>query len=881
MRCPDASDLASFAAHTARPSRIDLLESHVADCTDCRQLVFALALPEDSPADRIGRFVLEETIGTGAMGVVYRAHDPELDRKVAIKVHAYRSALAVANDERLRREAQALARLNHPHVVAVYEAGSHEDTTYVAMELVDGCTLAEWLEEAHAFGEIVDVFAQVARGLSAAHGAGLVHRDIKPRNVFVSASGTAKVGDFGLVRAEATAHGGVPADLSISLSGSHALVGTPAYMAPEQLRGEAATAASDQFSFCVMLHEAIYGVRPYVGETVGELAAVMARGLCPLPARIASPHDRVWRVPRRVRSVLERGLSVDPARRFASIDALLAALVPRARTWLPAAGIAVVAAAALAVLALSRAESPVAACEIETPTAARVFGADRIGLVAFGIATSDPAARGFADIAARDLSHYADGWRATSSAVCLATASGQQRTELGERQRACLERRALAADQLMTDLVRVDGDAIARTVDAIAGLEPVEVCAQPQLEAQEPPLAEHILWVEALQRQLDHVNAARILGKNDLRPAMERVLGEARRMRYNPLLARSLFIAADFAETADARAVMLREAAVAAGKARDDRLLALILIDLAYTVAIDQARPADGHDLLLAAEATLARAGDDRAVRWTLATNQAGIYELQGRTGDAVSTLRDLLTDTRGIAITHVAGAHNNLAGYLNAIGELDEAEVNFQAALEIFRQLAGGGDQHPSAVMVLINLAMQENDRENYTASSAYLERARAAAKIVLPPGHDYIGAIQDMLGSNATARDRYVEAVEHHRRAYEHFRSTRGAEHLRTGMALGNLGNVESYMKDHRNAIAHLAESVQIIARATTPTHRTTLQTRINYGKALGVAGDRTAARRELEAGIAGLPADDPFATMARESLASLDLTRSPHRD
>ena len=868
MRCPDPSDLASFAAHSARPSRLDMLEGHVADCANCRRLVFALALdapPPEVAEQRIGRFVVEDTIGAGAMGVVYRAHDPELDRKVAIKVHAHHSRLALDADERLRREAQALARLSHPNVVAVYEAGRHADTTFVAMELVDGLTLEDWLPQPRRLADVLDVFEQIARGLAAAHDAGLVHRDIKPRNVFVCGStNTAKIGDFGLVRAATSPSlaAAPPTDLTLALSVDGALVGTPAYMAPEQLRGEPATAASDQFSFCVMLHEALFGTRPFVGATMAELLHAMERG---------SPR-RATRAPRRVHAVLARGLALDPQRRFSSMTALLAALHPRARPWLPAAGVAVVAAGVLAGFAATRERDFAADCELDSPAAIRAFSPDRIGAVAFTMAAKrSPSARLFADIAARDLAAYGARWRATSVAVCHATTTKQQSVELGERQRACLDRRAGAVEQLGLQLARLAPERLASVAEAIASLSPPEPCGQVQIGEIAPPPVAMTVAVDALERRLDRIMNLRILGQEGVaRAELAQALAQARLLRYGPLLSRALFVASDFTgDDADAHVAQLHEAAREAARAHADDRLANILTTLAFAIGVEQARPQEAMQLLPVAEAALLRAGDGRTARWLFEMVHATILDLAGHTDEAVRVLEAILVDTSGIPEFNVATAHNNLAGYLEATGHSAGAERHIAAALELYRAEAGGTDAHPSAVMTLINMSMFTSDP---ATAIAYLDRARAAAERILPPDHHYFAAIEDQLGAIAMQQERFADAVLHHGRALERYRATLGDEDLRTALSLGNLGEAEGHAGDPAGGAAHLARSVEMAARATSPTHIAVGKLRINLGKALAVAGDRRAARQELEAGLALVPVDDDFAVEARNKLAEL---------
>ncbi|MBA3548183.1 MAG: serine/threonine protein kinase, partial [Nannocystis sp.] len=298
------------------------------------------------------------------MGVVYAAYDEELERKLAIKLllpgkHSDRQSLGEA---RLLREAQALARVSHPNVVQVYEVGAVGDAVYIAMELVRGKSLGEWLGAGpRSWRDILGVFKQVAAGLVAAHAAGVVHRDIKPDNLLVGDDGRVRVLDFSLARAPAPDPSEESsADLGHTRAG--ALIGTPLYMSPEQLRGEPADARSDQFGFCVTMYEALHGVRPFTGATLGELRTSVFRGEVRSPTSrgllrslrlgdslsrrtdlnasrpAAVPTDMTEETytsappgadtgaPAWLRRALLRGLRTDPAQRYPDMNALLAEL---------------------------------------------------------------------------------------------------------------------------------------------------------------------------------------------------------------------------------------------------------------------------------------------------------------------------------------------------------------------------------------------------------------------------------------------------------------------------------------------------------------------------------------------------------------------------
>jgi len=329
----------------------------------------------------LGRYRLERELGAGAMGVVHAAFDPDLERRIALKVLRGATATLEAKD-RLMREARAMARLNHPNVVTVHEVGTAAGRDFVAMELIHGESLAEWLRATRRpAAAILDAFLAAGRGLAAAHAAGIVHRDFKPHNVLRGRDGRIVVTDFGLAReadvglppaldetlpldpgsvtasrTSRTSSSSTPSALAgITVTGS--LLGTPAYMAPEQWRGGAVTPATDQFAYCVALWEALSGARPYSGPTFDDLRRQVARGPAALDAS---------RIPRRVRGLLRRGLDPDPARRWPSMDALLARLVRAQRrpgvALALGGGAVVAAAAAAAVLALRTSEPPAPGC---------------------------------------------------------------------------------------------------------------------------------------------------------------------------------------------------------------------------------------------------------------------------------------------------------------------------------------------------------------------------------------------------------------------------------------------------------------------------------------------------------------------------------------
>ncbi len=339
---------------------------------------------------QLGKYRLDRVLGEGGMGVVWAAHDPDLDRAVAIKVLRYAQASTQLR-QRLLREARAMAKLKHPNVLTVYEVGTVGDRDYIAMELVDGKSLDGWLATKPPEEYVWDAILAAGRGLAAAHDAGVVHRDFKPHNVLRSRDGRVLVTDFGLARGllgegdsasvdvatplpdasetpglDATVQAPVRSGSGISprnsdsvldapLTQTGALIGTPAYMSPEQYRGAPPDPRTDQFAFCVTAWQALTGERPFKGQTIEEMRAAVGGGVAGVAAKI----------PRDVRAVLARGLDPIADKRYPTLEALLddlerVAAIPRRRRRLLYVAASLVLIAAATTVVVMRRNAPIA-----------------------------------------------------------------------------------------------------------------------------------------------------------------------------------------------------------------------------------------------------------------------------------------------------------------------------------------------------------------------------------------------------------------------------------------------------------------------------------------------------------------------------------------
>ncbi len=404
-----------------------------------------------TPGTELGRYAVLEHVGSGGMGAVYSAYDPQLDRKVALKVL---HATGLEDQERLLREARALAQLDHPNIVSVYDVGTVGDRVFIAMEFVDGRSLREWAD-GQPWRAALDAFLAAGAGLAAAHAAGLVHRDFKPDNVLVTADRRARVVDFGLARADGRSPaeglgGGAAAPHDpVSIADEVApatdeegtleerLVGTPGYMAPEQLLERRFDARSDQFAFAVALWEVLYGERRFPGTDVEELAAAFRRNEPAAPPVSTS-------VPTRIRKILERATSVDPEARFASMAVLTRALAddPRER-WTRRLVWATPGAAAAVALLWFVLQDPGAICRGAEGQLAGIWDTSTSEALRASLSESGhPRRDQIFERTRRALDRYGLGWVSARTSTCEAThVRGEQSEQLLDRRMTCLNRR--------------------------------------------------------------------------------------------------------------------------------------------------------------------------------------------------------------------------------------------------------------------------------------------------------------------------------------------------------------------------------------------------------------------------------------------------------
>jgi tetratricopeptide (TPR) repeat protein len=857
VRCPDEASIIAFAAHELSPAARDVIEGHLAACHDCRRLAFALVCAGgDEPSasaprpELIGRFEVQRSIARWATGEIYLARDPDLGREVAIKVargHARDDAAARA---RLRQEALALARLAHPHVVTVHEVGEHAGTTYLAMEHVDGATLDAWLATPRAPAEVVAVMAGVGRGLAAAHAAGVVHGDVAPRHVLVSADGVAKIGDFGLARRGG--EGGDPAMTPGDRDGTAEtslaeLVGPPGYLAPERLRGGPATEASDQFAFCVVLHEALFGRRPFAGASAAELAASIERG----PVLPATPP-----LPSGLRRAMRRGLAADPARRFPSMRALVDAITrprPVAR-WLVAAAAmaAVIVAAALGQRAGGGGRD---ACAVD-PEAVQVFAAEQRRAVAAALSTAPERGTAIATTVDRMLADYGRRWQASDRASCQRARTGGQPPRLRDYQRACLERRLRRVADLGATLATGAG-ALDRAARAVDQLPDPETCLRVTAAApeREPPPLTSALGMAVVDRMITRMLSLEATGQAAAAaPAIDAVVAAARSAGDPPLLARALLAQGwVYAGTERYREVepLLDEAARHSAAGHDDELTAEIWTLRAYFVGYSLGRIEEARRWMGVAEAAVLRAGDPPALRVMLHSLAGRLWTRAGEHARAESALRAALAIVqreRPGALLSIADAHGNLA-YTLANARDPEARPLFEAALAMYR--ATYGERHPDVITTLTGLGDLLVESEPRRAVE-YLEQARRTAEALRGPrsGH----AMRALIGLGVAHRHlgELATAIELQRTAADAFRERFGDNHELAAYARGRLGDSLLVAGDVAAAVAAHRQAVATFARVLGPLDMPLASARGDLARSLEAAGDLAGATASAEAAV-----------------------------
>jgi tetratricopeptide (TPR) repeat protein len=782
----------------------------------------------------LGRYLLLERLGAGGMGQVYAAYDPRLDRKVAVKLLLPHPADATAEARaRLLREAQAMARLAHPHVLPVHDAGEVDGRVFIAMGLVEGATtLRAWLGGApRSWREVVRVFLDAGRGLAAAHRAGLVHRDFKPDNVLLDREGRVFVTDFGLARTGAE----WPADplqgpgqgagaaqpppssglLGAAVTRADSLVGTPGYMAPEQWRGEGLDGRADQFAFCASLYLALWGLRPFSGGGPQALHLQAAQGQ-------VRPPPREPRVPARLRQAVLRGLSAEREARFPDMEALLAVLAddPRVRLRRAAApaGLALLCALALGTPRLLALRAG-AACRAEAGAFSRAWDGARQAQV-------EAALRGSGRPYATDawlgvkgaLDGYGAAWARMQEEACVATRVEGEASErvLGLRT-ACLEERVQAARALTEVLARADAAVAERAVEAARSLPALSPCADVDALVREGPPPPGAAEARAeLRAELARAHALHETGRYREAAALAAGLaGRAARGGHAALEAEALHRAGAarmaYGEPGPAEAD-LKAALHAAERAGSEGVKARALLRLVNLLGWEPSRTREAHEWSALAHALLSRMPGEGALL-------AELHSLDGATW-------------------RTAGDHR-------------QAEAASRRALEVLSRTGRTGGPEAGLLHHFLGAALERQGR--YGEALVEHRRAVALTAGALGPEHPRMANLLGSMGAALDGLYRLEEALEVKRRALAIEERALAPDALAVAISLNNVASTLMRMRRYAESVAPLERSLALRERAFGPGHSRTVLPRYNLGYAHARLGNDGAAWRHYAGAMA----------------------------
>ena len=846
---------------------------------------------------KIGRFTVLDRLGEGGMGVVYTAYDDQLDRKVAVKVLRGEATRQDHNGRtRLLREAQAMARLSHPNIVTVYEVKEIDHEIFIAMEFVRGLSLDAWLKrEARPWRSVLATFIAAGRGLEAAHRAGIVHRDFKPHNVLVADEGAVKVLDFGLARA--AEHAGSEELSATPESGSYnqsslldapltrtgAIMGTPAYMAPEQHEGRPATAQSDQFSFCVSLHEGLYGIHPFDCSTLGSLVAGVTTG------RLQDPGANS-RVPGWLRRVLVRGLAVDADKRWPSMAALLIELgkdpAQARKRWFTSAALAgFVGAGSFGAASMLPAATPV--CQGIDEELTGVWDPARSQAVQASITGTGVAYA--ADTWTRvqpALDSYAQAWLAMRTEACETHHAARQSDQLFDLRSACLDQRRDSLNALVDILAGADAAVVEKAVTAVAALPPLASCEDTDALTQavpppeDPELRAKVAAARTvLTRAKAHEDAGQYAqGLVVLAP----VLADAETTAYKPLLAEALLRRGSLemnAGEADAAHADLERATRVAVAAGHDTIAALSASRDLFVRAEMQQRVTEALQDAGLVEALVERVdAEDPRIRSEFLNNLGILQTYAGdvkRGRESLTAAIELKRRVLGEDHVEIAFFRNNLAFLKIQDDHFEEAVVDFERALSTIQHALGSS--HPAAASAEYNLGWALNLQGKPEAAALHLRNAlRLHEQNGATAGREYF--LME-LGKTALAAHEYSQASRLFTAATAMI-ATNGGNKLAEANLSEAKADLARAMGDLQGARQNATEAITRRTELLGAEHLDTVETRMHFGAMLLRAGQTDEALVELRAVLSlyekSLPAGSPAIAETVELIGRAELAR-----
>ena len=848
--------------------------------------------------DQLGKYQLEHLLGRGGMGEVWAARDPDLDRRVAVKVLTGALTNSAEGLARLQREGRAMARLRHPNVITVYDAAFADGRGLIAMELIDGENFASWLARVHPRSEVVDMLLAAGRGLAAAHDAGMLHRDFKPHNVLVERGGRVLVTDFGLARAigptappqpaDVAGTAAIPTDpmaatiepavapasdapvglsstiisgiddtvattvapgrdstasgetgsLDSALTQTGSLLGTPAYMAPEQLLARATHAHCDQFAFCVTAWEALAGARPFAGTDLGALLVAI------------EGHEVVneARVPRRLRAILHRGLASDPNARWSSMAELLRRFE---RAWRRPRRIALASSAIVAVGAVAAAfaivrqpaeptcaDEGAAIGELWTPTVASEL---RSKMVATGAPHVERMYSGVAAAYAR----YTAAWTSMRTSACTARREGEDAA--AARTLACLDVRRTALATNISDVMTGAGAGKLAGIPSMTTLlEPIATCAHPTDATGRFDDAARVRKAISDAHDRDWNKGER----PEARRGLDRLASELAGLGYPPLRAEVLIAAAGLAkrdfDLAGAEAALRQAVALAEGGG-DDRIKIQAATQCA-SVLVATSQFDEAKRMLDSAEASLARFGIDIGLEADIARTRGSLASGQDSLDEAARQ------DERALdlgQVVHDTSAGPQLMEVYTKLGRTADAQalksrLEAGGSADVIARAAGAAGVGLAALVA----ANRAHDQCEHAVQNGKLEeaivRCSEAFASEATSGADTtfrrmdLGRVLALHGDHAKARAQYLAAAASAER-----------NHAKNALMYGLLvaGKESLALDDAPAAIDQYRRCAEVARELGKPGEEVRLSARAGLGRALAAAQQDAEAITELE--------------------------------
>jgi tetratricopeptide (TPR) repeat protein len=828
------------------------------------------------------------------MGEVFAAYDEELDRRVAIKVLG-RGVRSSARD-RMRREAKAMAKLAHPNVVSVYEVGEDDGELFIAMEYVEGSTLAAWQSsESRGWKDVLGVYRQAGEGLAAAHRAGVVHRDFKPNNAMVTEGAgrlRVRVLDFGIARRDATVTED-SLDDSVDLSAGDpqlthgtGLLGTPAYMAPEQFGTANVTEAADQFALCVSIWEGLFGERPFERANLVDLQGTRTELRAPKRGRGVP----VW-----VRAAVTRGLAHEPGARWPSVEALLEALDhsgrSKRRNWALGAGL-LTAVAVGSWVAGGQTPEPCAGAEARL---AEVWSEDgRAAVDAAILRTELPYAPRARDLAFERLDAFGRAWVEMHTETCRAsTVRGERSAQWMDARMSCLDRALDGVAATIDVLADADGDVVDNVARVVSGMPSLEPCASADgSSARAPVPPSEKAAIQDVQGRLSRAAAERQAGRFDrAQSIVDEVDAKVGALEYGPVRMHSLIehgrvlvTRAKYAE-AQARFESAFELAIdlqdwGAVHETSDLLLTTVGMSLgkpeqalaAYRrLAVHSARTDRERAGVYSTLSTVLRGAGEyaeaeksarRAIAlhekmnaegWTLSAARnhlATALMEQGRVANAETLFAQSVEDLSeqlGALHPNVLVERNNYASILGMQGKAAASEREFRTVYQARREVLG--PKHPKTLDTRCNLAITLHQLGRHEESASIFRDAIPGLEEALGAEHRIVGRAYLNQAETLSALRQHAAAEASAANAVEVWRTGLGAEHPRVGQATYLLADVIARQARYDDAAVHAHAALQIFEASLGEMHLRTAQVHFLLGRIAFERGDLGVARQSLE--------------------------------